>query len=45
MENDWQDLYIASHLKIKELRERVEVLEEILHSYLPIIDDKGRRKA
>jgi hypothetical protein len=40
MESDWQELYIASLLKIKELREKIEVLEEILHSYLPIIDEE-----
>jgi len=44
MEYDWQDLYIASLLTIKKQRERIEVLEEILHSYLPIIDDEDRRK-
>ena len=41
---EWQDLYIASLLTIKDLRKRIEVMEEILHSYLPIVDEEDRRK-
>ena len=34
---------IIKHLmqEIKELKEQLEVTESILHSYLPIIDDKS----
>ena len=34
---------IIKHLmqEIKELKEKLEVTESILHSYLPIIDDKS----
>jgi hypothetical protein len=29
-------------LTIRKLREKIKVMEEILHSYLPIIDEKER---
>jgi len=37
---DWQDLYIAALLKIRELRGRIRVLEEITRVSLPIIDEE-----
>ena len=47
MNEHWVDNYeftqIVKHLlqENKELKERLKVLEIILHSYLPIIDDKS----
>ena len=41
--NDQTAIDIIKHLmqEIKELRERLEVTESILHSHLPIIEDES----
>ena len=41
--NDQTAIDIIRHLmqEIKELRERLEVTESILHSHLPIIEDES----
>ncbi len=36
---EWQELYIAALMKIRELRRRIRVLEEITRVSLPIVNE------
>ena len=38
---NWQDMYEVSLERIKQLNKEVELLQAILHSYLPIVDIKN----
>ena len=38
---DWKEIYLDKCMENKDLRKEIRILQEILRSYLPVIEIKG----
>jgi hypothetical protein len=42
---DWKDIYLDKCMENKDLRKEIRVLQEILRSYLPVIEIKDNSES